>query len=107
MGVMSTTVWHGVKIPTCDPQVTTRVHAAAALRQLERLRREVDAAAATVTIVLGANSRDTAAEISRATGRSNRLWASTAAGQGPPRGCFTPTAALPVLRPNHGEAAPN
>ena len=69
---MSTTVWLGVKIPACDRQVTTRVHAAAALRQLERLRREVDAAAATVTIVLGANSRDTAAEISRATGRSNR-----------------------------------
>ena len=72
MGVVSTTVWDGVKIPTFDPQVTTRVHAAAALRQLEWLRREVDAAAATVTIVLGANSRDTAAEISRATGRSNR-----------------------------------
>ncbi len=69
---MSTTVWDGVKIPTSDPSVTTRVHAAAALRQLERLRREVDAASAKVTIVLGANSRDTAAEISRATGRSNR-----------------------------------
>ena len=69
---MSTTVWDEVKIPTSDPSVTTRVHAAAALRQLERLRREVDAAWATVTIVLGANSRDTAAEISRATGRSNR-----------------------------------
>ena len=69
---MSTTVWDGVKIPTSDPSVTTRMHAAAALRQLERLRREVDAASAKVTIVLGANSRDTAAEISRATGRSNR-----------------------------------
>ena len=69
---MSTTVWDGVKIPTSDPTVTTRMHAAAALRQLERLRREVDAASAKVTIVLGANSRDTAAEISRATGRSNR-----------------------------------
>ena len=69
---MSTTVWDGVRIPTSDPSVTTRVHAAAALRQLERLRREVDAASAKVTIVLGANSRDTAAEISRATGRSNR-----------------------------------
>ncbi len=72
MGVMSTTVWDGVKIPTSDPSITTRVHAAAALRQLERLRRQVDAASAAVTIVLGANSRDTAAEISRATGRSNR-----------------------------------
>ena len=69
---MSTTVWDGVTIPTKDPSITTRVHAAAALRQLERLRREVDAASAAVTIVLGANSRDTAAEISRATGRSNR-----------------------------------
>ena len=69
---MSTTVWDGVRIPTNDPSITTRVHAAAALRQLERLRREVDAASAKVTIVLGANSRDTAAEISRATGRSNR-----------------------------------
>ncbi len=69
---MDTTIWDGVRIPTSDPTVTTRVHAAAALRQLERLRREVDAASAAVTIVLGANSRDTAAEISRATGRSNR-----------------------------------
>ncbi len=58
---MDTTVWDGVKIPTSDPSITTRVHAAAALRQLERLRREVDAASAGVTIVLGANSRDTAA----------------------------------------------
>ncbi len=72
MGGMSTTVWDEVKIPTSDPSITTRVHAAVALRQLERLRREVDAASATVTIVLGANSRDTAAEISRATGKSNR-----------------------------------
>ncbi len=69
---MNATIWDGVKIPTSDPTVTTRVHAAAALRQLERLRRKVDGAAAAVTIVLGANSRDTAAEISRATGRSNR-----------------------------------
>jgi hypothetical protein len=72
MVVMNTTIWDGVTIPTSDPNVTTRVHAAAALRQLERLRREVDAACANVTIVLGANSRDTAAEISRATGRSTR-----------------------------------
>jgi hypothetical protein len=72
MGSMSATVWDGVHIPTNDPTITTRVRAAAALRQLERLRREVDAASASVTIVLGANSRDTAAEISRATGRSNR-----------------------------------
>jgi hypothetical protein len=69
---MNTTVWDEVTIPTADPTITTRVHAAAALRQLERLRREVDAACANVTIVLGANSRDTAAEISRATGRSTR-----------------------------------
>ena len=53
---MRTTVWDGVTIPTKDPSITTRVHAAAALRQLERLRREVDAASAAVTIVLGANS---------------------------------------------------
>ncbi len=72
MGAMSTTVWDGVKISTGDPSVTTRAHAAAALRQLERLRREVDAASANVTIVLGTNSRDTAGEISRATGRSSR-----------------------------------
>ena len=72
MGDMNTTVWDEVTIPTSDPSITTRVHAAAALRHLERLRREVDAASASVTIVLGANSRDTAAEISRATGRSNR-----------------------------------
>ena len=69
---MNATVWDEVKIPTSDPSVTTGVHARIALRQLERLRREVDAASAAVTIVLGVNSRDAVAEISRATGKSNR-----------------------------------
>ena len=63
-------VWGDIAIPVVTPTGWTRPEISSGLRQLERLRRSLDAAFAALIVGYGANDRDTTAAIVRSTGMS-------------------------------------
>ena len=63
-------VWSDIAIPVVTPTGWTRPEISSGLRQLERLRRSLDAAFAALIVGYGANDRDTTAAIVRSTGMS-------------------------------------
>lgn len=73
MGVVQgAAVWSGVVVPVVAPVGWARADIDGGLRELERVRRAVDAASAVLIAGLGTHGRDTAAAIVRATGLSGR-----------------------------------
>ena len=60
-------VWGDLTIPVVTPTGWTRPEISVGLRQLERLRRNLDAAFAALIVGSGANERDTTAAIVQAT----------------------------------------
>ena len=65
-------VWSNVVVPVVAPNGWLRADIDAGLRELERIRRTVDAASAALITGLGTRGRDTAAAFARATGSSAR-----------------------------------
>jgi hypothetical protein len=63
--------WLGIDVPVVDPVGWSLGEIEAGLKQVERLRRSVDAAMALLVAAMPQN-RDTTAAIARATGGSNR-----------------------------------
>ncbi len=66
------TDWRGITIPLVDTDGWVRADAEIALREIERLRRALDAAHARVVAVIGASGKDAAAFIARNTGVSTK-----------------------------------
>ena len=64
--------WRGITIPTVDTRGWVRADAEIALREIERLRRALDAAHARVVLVIDASGKDAAAFIARTTGVSTK-----------------------------------
>lgn len=65
-------VWSNIAVPVMAPVGWARSDLDGGLRELERIRRAVDAASAVLIGALGTSGRDTAAAIVRATGSSTR-----------------------------------
>jgi hypothetical protein len=65
-------VWANVEVPVVAPDGWTRPEITDGLRELERIRRRVDAASAVLIGGLGTKGRDTGATVARATGSSAR-----------------------------------
>lgn len=65
-------VWSSVSVPVVAPVGWARADIDGGLRELERIRRMVDAASAALIAGLGTRGRDTAAAFARATGSSGR-----------------------------------
>ena len=65
-------MWVGVKVPVVSPVRWPRTSVTEGLIELERIRREVEAASSLLMAVLGLDGRDAAAEIARTTGVSTR-----------------------------------
>lgn len=65
-------VWSKVSVPVVAPVGWARIDIDGGLRELERIRRGVDAASAALIAGLGTRGRDTAAAFARATGSSGR-----------------------------------
>lgn len=66
------TDWRGITIPLVDTDGWVRADAEIALREIERLRRALDAAHARVVAVIGSSGKDAAAFIARNTGVSTK-----------------------------------
>ena len=64
--------WSTITVPVVVPVSWSRAEVDGGLRELERIRRAVDAASAALIAALGTSGRDTAAAIARATGSSTR-----------------------------------
>ena len=71
-GMQGAGVWSSVSVPVVAPVGWTRADIDAGLRELERIRRTVDAASAALITGLGTRGRDTTAAFARATGSSGR-----------------------------------
>ena len=71
-GMQGAGVWSSVSVRVMAPVGWTRADIDAGLRELERIRRMVDAASAALITGLGTRGRDTAAAFARATGSSGR-----------------------------------
>ncbi len=67
------TDWRGITIPTVDTHGWARADAEIVLREIERLRRGLDAAHARVVAVIDASGKDAAAFIARTTGVSTKI----------------------------------